>query len=172
MAGFETDLTQCAVLCHLEVLPSLLRTLQTTVELDSRVEWKTFLGVFKSFLTVPKHCIRNLSSILRCKDPRKKLFKFWKYYRESNNKISIFLKFKGQRNAPGWEDSKSGLKNELGPYLTPFLAKKRSKSGELCYFASFRQFFCLKRDQMLSDFYFETRFGILSSWRIFLTLKI
>ena len=71
----------------------------------------------------------------------------------------MFLSFRGQLDATSYEDSKSGLRIEIG--------KKRSKTGKIGYFASYRQFFFWpKKGQMLSDYNSETSFGILASRRI------
>ena len=49
----------------------------------------------------------------------------------------MFLSFRGQLDATSYEDSKSGLRIEIG--------KKRSKTGKIGYFASCRQFFLAKK---------------------------
>ena len=69
-----------------------------------------------------------------------KSLKFWKYCRGQKNKIFIFLSFWGQKDSPGWEDFKSGLKIVIGQYLTPFSVKTQSKSGKFGYFVSFDSF--------------------------------
>ena len=55
------------------------------------------------------------------------------------------------------------------PLLRPKNCRKRSQTGKLAKFVRFRPFFGRKRGQILSDYNFETRFGIPSSWRNFLT---
>ena len=56
------------------------------------------------------------------------------------------------------------------------LAKKRSKTGKIGYFAYFRRFFNQKEGQMLFDFNFETRplghwnIGTLEHWKHWTTI--
>ena len=56
------------------------------------------------------------------------------------NKVFNFVSFFIQLNSPSWEDSKSGLRIEIGWHLIHFLAKKRSKTAKIRYFGSFRLF--------------------------------
>ena len=65
--------------------------------------------------------------------------------------------------------------NWKGTTFTSFLATKGSKPGKFGYFASYWPFsavFWSKGGQILSDFKFETTFGILSFRRNFLTPKL
>ena len=140
-----------------------------------RVEWKSlFWGLcLKSCLTVPKYCIRNFNSICEVYGSAQNRWSFGNAMAAKKQNFHFFP-FRSQKDAPRWENSKSDLKIEIVQHFTPFLTKKRRKSGKFGYFASFWAFstvFRPKGGQMSSDLNFETRFGILSSRRNFLTTK-
>ena len=94
--------------------------------------------------------------------------KFLKIQWEANNKFSNFLLYGGPKGSSWWEDSKYGLRIELGTYFTPILAEKKTpkklwnRDPDL-----FWRFFGQNMGQILSKFNSETIFGILSSWRTF-----
>ena len=97
--------------------------------------------------------------------------KFWKYYRGAKNKVLYFLSFWCQKVSPVWEDSKSGPKLESDNILPPFRPNNCRNLAILAIlpvFDRFRQFFGQNGGQMLSDFTFETTFGILLSRQNFL----
>ena len=81
-----------------------------------------------------------------------KSLKFWKYYRGPKNIVFSFLSFWGQKDAPGWDDSKSDLKIEIGLHLTPFWPKNGLNLTNLATLPvceRSRRFFGLKGGQML-----------------------
>ena len=119
----------------------------------------------------PKHCIRSLSSICEVYRWAPSRWSFGNTtYRGPKNKVFNFLSFWGQEVSPGWEHSKSGLKIIIIQYLTPLRPKNSRNLTNLAILPAtdhFRQFFGRKWGQMVSNFNFKTRFGILSSWQNF-----
>ena len=81
------------------------------------------------------------------------------------NKVLTLLSFWGLKDAAWKEDYKFALRIEIGYFL--FFWKKRSKTDKIGYFPVFSSFLSKKWGQMLLAFNSKTRFGILSSRRIF-----
>ena len=69
-----------------------------------------------------------------------------------------------------WDNSKYGLRIQIGQHVTPFWTKKKNitkkDNSRFSQNTIFSTVFCQKWGQMLSNFNFDPRFGILSSFLI------
>ena len=95
--------------------------------------------------------------------------KFWKWHGKSKNRNVKIMTMTGLSYVKWWEDSKSGPKIQIELHWNPFLAKKASEIDKIwkTELTNFRVLFCQKGGQMLCDFNFETRFGILHHFTYF-----
>ena len=84
-------------------------------------------------------------------------------------KFLMFLNFRARnlRQDKRIPNLVSKLKSgNIWPRFWPKSCRKLWKTGKIAKFIRCRPFLGQKRGQMLSDFTFETRFGVLSSWRV------
>ena len=96
-----------------------------TNDLNTKVEWKKHffdLSVLKGALQYQNTVCKIWTRSVRCEDPRK-IVEVLEIQYGFKNEIFNFLNVWGQKDVPGWEGCKFGLKIEIRQHLTPFCPK-------------------------------------------------
>ena len=103
-----------------------------------------------------------LPNSVRCVPTLPLATKVWKLQWGSKNKVLAILSFWGYKRFALMRGFQIWSHDWNWITFDPIFGPKRWKTGKTPYFVSFWPFFCHKWGQMLSNFNFETRFGILS----------